>query len=441
MYKSRIKKWGLDKKHKEHEARAIIHAHNRRLGKATRIRLRGQSVDINTVLSYFKRKRITIEDVLSSEAATPSDLVCETPMTSPRPMSQKTLSASLHRLETPDRFKTAELLCIEIREYVFASFGTGRWVSHGPDKYCQSKKASFSNGGPLDLFREIQNACSLFDYKRPVQAVQTLSKGFSSIKIIVADQSLGALPYLLRSVALLLVRHRKLEVLSLCKQLCLMATVIGSKGDLVIHFFKNIFLRIALLARDSEANGFLLAALQSLLDSYVKVLNPCHLQTVQAASTLTRVMKILDGPGSLVGPLRTLYRSIERQQGPHTWQSLLLLFELVDVHIDCQQFQAAENVLLEIIGQATILVQWSRSRMTISLLCYSHYRISHVQTQQGDFSQAEISLQEAQILSQYVSHRDDWEVMSPHTCFWELVSRTQDASDWQPQFQYLENNS
>src|SRR5450755_3701241 len=140
MYKFRIKKWGLDKKHKEHEARAIIHMHTSRLGKATRIRLRGQSVDINNVLSYFKRKRIAIEDVLSSEAATLQDLVCETPVMSPRPMPQRTLSAELHCLESPDRFKTAELLCTEIREYILASFGTGRWVSHGLDKYCQSKK-------------------------------------------------------------------------------------------------------------------------------------------------------------------------------------------------------------------------------------------------------------------------------------------------------------
>jgi hypothetical protein len=101
MYKFRIKKWGLDKKHKEHEARAIIHMHTSRLGKATRIRLRGQSVDINNVLSYFKRKRIAIEDVLSSEAATLQDLVCETPVMSPRPMPQRTLSAELHCLESP----------------------------------------------------------------------------------------------------------------------------------------------------------------------------------------------------------------------------------------------------------------------------------------------------------------------------------------------------
>lgn len=429
MYKFRIKKWGLDKKHKEHEARAIIHMHTSRLGKATRIRLRGQSVDINNVLSYFKRKRIAIEDVLSSEAATLQDLVCETPVMSPRPMPQRTLSAELHCLESPDRFKTAELLCTEIREYILASFGTGRWVSHGLDKYCQSKKVSFAKGGPLDLFREVQNACSLFDCKRPVQAVQTLSKGFASIKIIVADQSLGALPYLIRSVALLLVRQLKLEVLSLCKQLCSMAAIVGSRGDRVTHFFKNIFLRIALLARDDEANDFLLAALQSLIDSYVEVLDPCHLQTVQAASTLTRVMSILDGPGSLVGPLRALYGSMERQQGPGAWQSLLLLFELVDVHVDCRQFQAAETALLEIIGQATLLNRWSRSRTTVSLLCYSHYRISHVQAQQGNFSQAEISLREAQILSQDVLYGDDWEVMSPRTCLWELVSRTQDAAE------------
>ena len=429
MYKSRIQKWGLDKKHKEHEARAIIHMHTLRLGKATRIRLRGQSVDINNVLSYFKRKGIAIEDVLSSEVATIQDLVCVTPVISLRTMPQRTLRADLHHLESPDRFLTAELLCTEIREYILASFGTGRWVSHGSDKYCQSKKALFAKGCPLDLFREVSNACSLFDHARPVQAVQTLSDGFASIKIIVADQSLGASPYLVRSVALLLVRRLKREVLSLCKQLCSMAAIVDSGGDRVTQFFKNIFLRIALLARNDEATDFLLTALQSLVDSYVEILGVCHLQTVQAVSTLTRVMNILCGPQSLVGPLTALYRSMEMQQGPGAWQSLLLLFELVDVHVDFRQFQASETALLEVIGQATLLMRWSKSRTTVSLLCYSHYRVPQVQAQQGKFSKAQISLHHAKILSQDVLGRNDWEIMSPRICLWELVSRTQDATE------------
>ena len=429
MYKTRIDKWGLDKKHKEHEARAILHMHTRRQGKATRIRLRGQSVDINNVLSYFKRKRITVEDVLSSKAATLPDLVCETPVMSPRPMQQRTLSVGLQHLESPDRYKTAELLFTDIREYVLASFGTGCWVSHGPDKYCQSKRASFAEGNPLDLFREVRNACLLFDNKRPAQAIRLLSKGFANIKIIVEDQSLGALPYLIRSIAVLLVRQLKPIVLMLCKQLCSMAAIVGSGEDRVTHFFKCIFSRITLLAHDEEANDYLLAALRSSIDSYEKVLGPHHLQTIQATSTLTRVMNILYGPESLVGPLRTLYGSLERQQGPGTWQSLLILFELVDVHVDCRRFEAAETTLQEIIGQAALLMRSSRSSTTVLLLCYSHFRISHVQAQQDKFFQAGINLRKSQALSQDVLGRHHWEVMSPRTCLWELVSRTQDAAE------------
>jgi hypothetical protein len=237
-------------------------------------------VGIKNVLSYFDRKRIAIEDVLSSEAATLPDLVCETPVMSPKSMLQRTMrspptppdaglvsmrqshmmSTRLQRLESPDPFKTAELLFSDIWEYVLAAFGTGCWISHGPDKYCQSKRTSFAEGGPHDLYRQIQNACSLFDDKRPAEGVRTLSKGFANIKIIVEDQSLGALPYLIRSITLLLVRQLKPIVLILCKQLCSMAAVIGSGEDRVTHFFKSIFSRISLLAHDNEANDCLLAA-------------------------------------------------------------------------------------------------------------------------------------------------------------------------------------
>jgi hypothetical protein len=140
-------------------------------------------------------------------------------------------------------------------------------------------------------------------------------------------------------------------------------------------------------------------------------------------------MNILYGPERLVGPLRTLYESLEMQQGPGTLQSLLVLFELVDVYIDCRQFQAAETTLQDIIGQAILLVRSSRSSTTVSLLCHAHSRISHVRALQDKFLQAEINLRKSRDLSQDELGRDDWEVMSPRTCLWQLISRIQDAAE------------
>jgi hypothetical protein len=58
MYKTRVQKWGLDKKTKEPEAWAILRIKMARdlVGKDSAFRVRGKPVTIDDVLRYFKRK-------------------------------------------------------------------------------------------------------------------------------------------------------------------------------------------------------------------------------------------------------------------------------------------------------------------------------------------------------------------------------------------------
>lgn len=116
MYKSRIRKWGIDKNLKEYEARAIIHMHARRQGRATQIQLRGRTINIESVQQYFRRKRINIKDILSSSPVTIPDLICHTPvMMSPTPqVAQETFSMEHHSDNTistqtyePELFRNA----------------------------------------------------------------------------------------------------------------------------------------------------------------------------------------------------------------------------------------------------------------------------------------------------------------------------------------------
>lgn len=431
MYKSKIHKWGLDKKHKEREARAILHMHARRRGKATRIRLRGQSVNINNVQAYFKRKRIAIEDVLSSEAVAIPGLVCETPVVSPKPMPRRlpssrsaqpdgdiisrvqslAMRASPQRLESPDSFKTAELLFADVREYVLVSFGTGCWISHGPNVYCQSRRESFAKNDAHELHYDMMSACELFDMKQPAEAIRKVSEGFAYIKSIVENHSLAALPYLIQSIAMLLAKKFKPIVLMLCNQLSSMAAIVGPKNDWINFFFRSIFSRIRSLAHNDEANDYLLAALRSSIDSHEKVLGPFHLQTLRITSMLTRMMSYLHGPECVVGPLRALYESFERQQGPGTAQSLRILLELVDVYIHCGQFQAAEINAQKAVEQATPLIQSSRSGTNLSLLYKVYSKISYLQALREDFFQAEINSQMAEALAQELRGQDGWRVM------------------------------
>lgn len=65
MYKSRIKKWNLDKKTKEGEAWAILRMkmHRDAAGKESAFRVRGRTVIVDDVLRYFKRKGILNPEV------------------------------------------------------------------------------------------------------------------------------------------------------------------------------------------------------------------------------------------------------------------------------------------------------------------------------------------------------------------------------------------
>lgn len=369
-------------------------------------------MDINNVQSYFKRKRIAIEDVLNSNAPTLSDLVCETPATSPRPISQRTagfpsplpdsdifskmqslaVRVDPQQLESPDSFKTAELLFADIRQYVLVSFGTGCWISLGPDTYCQSKRASFTEDESLDLYY-------LFSEKRPADAVQRkLFKEFEHIESAVEAQSVMILPYLIRLIAILLELKLKPIVLMLCRQLCFMASIVGSREDWVNFFFKSIFSRIRALAQNDEANDYLLAALRSSIDSHEKVLGPFHLQTLRTTSMLTHVTTILHGSSGIMGPLMGLYGSLERQQGPGTVQSLRVLHDLVNIYIDSNQLQAAETAAQKAIDQGTLLIQSSRSNIKVSLLCAAYVKIFYAQALQNNLSQAMINLRNARDL-------------------------------------------
>lgn len=89
MYKSRIKKWGLDKKTKEAEAWALLRIKMRRdaVGKNSAFGVRGKPVTIEDVLRYFKRKGILDPEVVPQphEASTPPAIDYWTPIPSPKP--------------------------------------------------------------------------------------------------------------------------------------------------------------------------------------------------------------------------------------------------------------------------------------------------------------------------------------------------------------------
>ncbi|KIN03326.1 hypothetical protein OIDMADRAFT_51293 [Oidiodendron maius Zn] len=95
MYKDRIKKWNLDKKTKETEARAMLNMKVQRaaIGKDSVFRVRGKTMTIDDVLRYFKRKGILDPEVVpqTAEASMSTAIECWTPPLTPKPGYATTL--------------------------------------------------------------------------------------------------------------------------------------------------------------------------------------------------------------------------------------------------------------------------------------------------------------------------------------------------------------
>ena len=89
MFKTRIRSWGLHKKNKYHEVRAILRYHTRRklLGKKSRFVLRGRVVDLADLERYAQRKQLSLNPDDLSSPASPliQDLNCFTPPSTPLP--------------------------------------------------------------------------------------------------------------------------------------------------------------------------------------------------------------------------------------------------------------------------------------------------------------------------------------------------------------------
>ena len=156
MYKDHIKQWGLDKKNKESEMRAIIRKQKQRadLGKGSVIRVRGQHRDFAKIVLYWHRKGVSIEDIIAQQTAssTPEAIEFSTPIPSP--------------ILTPQVLAIPERMFHCIRDYLKGSFESGTWIKTDPTYQCSSVK---DQGNSLNDIIGVYEDCSL--------AFSELSKG------------------------------------------------------------------------------------------------------------------------------------------------------------------------------------------------------------------------------------------------------------------------
>lgn len=156
MYKTRIKQWGLDKKNKENEMRAIVRKskHVRDQGKPPSFHVRGRSIDYKDVVRYWERKGLRIEDVIAqrSESKTPETVDCFVPVSSPSMSLEPTTKL--------------ECILISIRDYFNGSFHAGTWLAKDSQTGCRTTENQDDGLGLLyAMFEQSQTACRLFAKK------------------------------------------------------------------------------------------------------------------------------------------------------------------------------------------------------------------------------------------------------------------------------------
>lgn len=208
MYKSRIWKWGLDKKLKSDEVLAIMLLKQERDAqrKPSQFTIRGQPVSLDNINRYIKRNPVLVARFRSGQVPsvqTSHEVSCYTPPPSP-PRSV---------LGSSEAFRVDEVLC-SFRDYVEGSFASFAWEW----QYDVSCIGRVPGDHSDELFENVMATFGLVNrcLKKGdnISMEKVLNPAFESLKEIMAAES----PFsVVRTVALLwyLERHSKKDLLRL----------------------------------------------------------------------------------------------------------------------------------------------------------------------------------------------------------------------------------
>ncbi|KAI8655899.1 Clr5 domain-containing protein [Fusarium keratoplasticum] len=183
MYKSRIWKWGLDKKLKSDEVLAILIIKTERdaQGKASEFTIRGQKVDLDNINRYIRRNPGLVARFRAGELPnvnTHIEVNCRTPSPAPSPSLPP----------PPETLRVEQVLGL-FRNYVDASFSSGAW-KHEHNVYCVSRK---SRDQGEELFERVITLFSLVNRSMmrydDVSITQVLSPAFESLRVLIGSES------------------------------------------------------------------------------------------------------------------------------------------------------------------------------------------------------------------------------------------------------------
>ena len=275
MYKTHIQQWGLDKKIKEFEMRAIVRKYKQRQnqGKASIISIRSQVRDFGEFIRYCHRKGMSIDDIIARQTSSPTPEAVElsTPVPSPITMPQV--------LAIPERI----FRCV--RDYFEGSFESGIWFSTYPTGFCHSIKVGGGTDDPLDeLYGLGVLACSLFSRRSFHEARQALNTATAKVNSVISAERPETLNFLF--VLTLYFRRAKTDELSL-----FLLRQFSARGKKLLgseHPLTRICEWSGLVdASDFEA--LTIGCMKGTADQFQSSLGPMHLATLFARRDVIRI--------------------------------------------------------------------------------------------------------------------------------------------------------
>ena len=337
VYKTHITKWGLDKKNKKCDMKAIARKYSEReqKGKASHFTVRGRTMHYAEVVRYFQRRGESIDDVVAQRTAskTPEAVKCFTPLRSP--------------IRTPEALALPEQIFITIRYYHIGCFEAGIWVGDDEKSFCRTNKAHSDPYHSILRLRDRGSlALDLFDKSRFQEAGVVLRAATASIEEIVQGEHPHTLVELYSLVSDSWRAGRQEVSLAILRQFSAMA-------QLKLGEWHPLRLVCERLASASHLNfkDILLQSCRILCEVFTSVLGPLHKSTIDIRTEMV-YLNLKFALSSQETSYQALLRECEINLGPYEPRTLDVRLDLAFEFLNQDNFREAKEMAETIITHA-----------------------------------------------------------------------------------------
>lgn len=412
MYKSRITKWGFDKKYVRSKGgkqggirKAIRPRRSTAIPTPTSTVPAPAPVDTHffppstrsSNVPVLSRNHFPAEENQEEEPAT-RNLSCGRPQRSAAltqigiydsSMSQglaQTGHLQTHICRQPSplpEFRIPEQIFGLVHSYVSSYLSNKTWVY---DEYgVYHVKKTTAHGVHIAFHAACNKAVLLFDQNSNAQAQEILSKAFGMVAELLRTEGPQIMKRLWSSLAMF-IQNRLVDVaLMLRKFTCDMASVILTPA----HPYARLW-RLLSTTEPSQLESIIYRIWQCTTDAFAKATGQFNQMTLEYQTSLIRHIYRVEDPDSGVRRLHSLLQKCERQRGRSNRSYLRILSALGNHLLDHRNFEQAETVGNDISEHARAMPLGSvfYQALAIEMVAKAHYGLGQHFRAEGGFREA-----------------------------------------------------